>query len=216
VNNEPLLDKTTMLKAFNLRASRLRQRQVVVDVYLFGGGPIVFALEERETTQDLDDRFTSTSAAVSEVRAVAQDLSLPTWWLNEQGTAYLPRGDDAYPVPVFDHPNLRVMPASDRHLLAMKAAASRRNTRDLQDLRLLAERLDLTTTDEIAAIHDEVFPDNPLDPAKLAVISEAIGAPGRPVVSQPAVCRICGRTPRSPKSIAAGVGPICATRGLSR
>jgi hypothetical protein len=53
VSNEPLLDKTTILNAFNLLASRLRQRQIVVNVYLFGGGAMVFALEEREATQDL-------------------------------------------------------------------------------------------------------------------------------------------------------------------
>jgi hypothetical protein len=216
VSNEPLLDKTTILNAFNLLASRLRQRQIVVNVYLFGGGAMVFAVEEREATQDLDARFTSTSAAVSEVRAVAKDLGLPTWWLNEQGTAYLPIGDDPHPVPIFDHPNLRVMRASDRHLLAMKAAASRRNTRDLQDLHRLAERLGLTTDGEIVAIHDEVFPDNPLGPSKLAVIREAMVTMRRSVAAQPAVCRICGRTLRSPESIAAGIGPICATRGLSR
>lgn len=121
---EPLLDKNTILTAFRRLASRLQHRHMVVDVYLFGGGAMVFALSEREATEDLDARFTSTSAAVSEVQAVAEELGLPSWWLNEQGTPYLPRQDEPYPVPVFDHPNLRVMRASDRHLLAMKLAAS--------------------------------------------------------------------------------------------
>jgi hypothetical protein len=174
MNSEPLLDRSTILTAFDRLASRLQRQGVVVDVYLFGGGAMVMAFDERQATQDLDARFTSTSAAVAEVRAVAEELGLPSWWLNEQGTAYLPRTDDPYPVPVFDHQNLRVMRTSDRHLLAMKAGASRRNTKDVEDLRTLAEHLDLQSADDVVRIHDEVFPDEPLTPDKIAVIREAL------------------------------------------
>ena len=86
VNDAPLLDKGTILKAFSRLSTRLQQLRIVVDVYLFGGGAMVFAFDEREATQDLDARFTSTSAAIAELRAVAQELGLPSWWLNEQGT----------------------------------------------------------------------------------------------------------------------------------
>lgn len=217
----PLLDKATILAAFRQLASRLERRHAVVDVYLFGGGAMVVAFDERQATQDLDARFTSTSAALAEVRAVADEMGLPSWWLNEQGTPYLPRRDDPFPVPVFDHPNLRVMRASDRHLLAMKAAASRRNSRDMQDLAALADRLGLSLPSEVVRVHDEVFPDEPLGESKVTVINEAIG-PARPanrkqLPAQSVVhCRVCGRVLRSPPSISAGIGPICATRGLSR
>jgi hypothetical protein len=220
MNDDALLDRTTVLTAFRSLASRLRQRHVVVDVYLFGGGAMLFAFDEREATQDLDARFTSTSAAVAEVRAVAQELGLPTWWLNEQGTPYLPRRDDPYPVPVFDHPNLRVMRVSDRHLLAMKAAAGRRNTRDLDDIRALARRLGLRTVAEVVDIYNEVFPDLRLGDAKVAAITEAMEGTdregARPTSDGSGVCRVCGRTLRSASSIAAGIGPVCASRGLSR
>jgi hypothetical protein len=219
VNPERQLDRSTILDAFSRLAARLQRRRVVVDVYLFGGGAMVFAFDERQATQDLDARFTSTSAAIAEVRAVAEELGLPSWWLNEQGTAYLPRRDDPYPVPVFDHPNFRVMRASDRHLLAMKAAASRRNTKDVDDLRVLAARLGLGDAGEVVRVHDEVFPDNSLTADKIEVIREAmephpVSARGSPGTTSR--CRACGRILRSPGSIAAGIGPICASRGLSR
>ena len=220
MSSEHLLDRETILKAFSRLAARLQHRHTVVDVYLFGGGAMVFAFDEREATQDLDARFTSTSAAVAEVRSVADELGLPSWWLNEQGTAYLPRRDEAFPVPVFDHPNLRVMRASDRHLLAMKAAASRRNTRDIHDLQMLAARLGLDSADAVIRAHDDVFPDDHLSETKVAVIREAMGEGTGPTARRGAQatshCRVCGRTLRSPASIAAGIGPICATRGLSR
>ena len=70
-------------------SSLLQQRRIVVDVYLFGGSAMVFAFDEREATQDVDALFTSPSAAVAEVRTVAQELGLPSWLLNEQGKALL-------------------------------------------------------------------------------------------------------------------------------
>ena len=97
----------------------------------------------------------------------------------------------------------------------MKAAASRRSTRDLQDLRDLAERLNLSGADDIVRVHDEMFPDDPLGAAKIGVISEAMRSGRQRDADVTVRCRVCGRTLRSPASIAAGVGPICATHGLS-
>jgi hypothetical protein len=51
---------------------------------------------------------------------------------------------------VFDHPGLRVFAASPEHLLAMKALAAR--PRDAQDIRQLAEVLDLHTVPEVFAL----------------------------------------------------------------
>jgi hypothetical protein len=97
-------------------------------------------------------------------------------------------------VAVFDHPNLRVMRASDRYLLAMKAAASRRNTKDLDDLAALAKRLGLKTVEDVVAVHDEVFADEPLPPRKVAVIREALGSGSHNSGRAPEVrCRVCGR-----------------------
>ncbi len=64
---------------------------------------------------------------------VATDLGLPRWWLNEQASTYISGKEDADKRRVFDHPGLRVMAASPRHIFAMKAFAAR--TRDIDDPR---------------------------------------------------------------------------------
>jgi len=218
MNDRPLLDRQTIMSAFRLLATRLQRKGAVADVYLFGGGAMVVAFNEREATRDLDARFTSTGQVLREVQAVADEMNLPQWWLNEQGTSYLPRDRDPNAVSVFDHPNLRVLRASDRHLLAMKAAASRRNTKDIDDLATLALRLGLETPDEVIRVHGEVFGDVPLSAAKVEVIREALGSRSQiPTLSSLAVsrCRVCGRVLRSPESVASGIGPICATRGIA-
>ena len=54
-----------------------------------------------------------------EALAVATELGLPRWWLNEQASSYVAPGGDPAASRVFDHPGLRVFAASPEHLLAM-------------------------------------------------------------------------------------------------
>ena len=60
----------------------------------------------------------------------------PAGGRNERASTYIFGKDDTDKRRVFDHPGLRVMAASPRHIFAMKALAAR--TRDIDDLRLLA------------------------------------------------------------------------------
>ena len=77
------------------------------------------------------------------------------------------------PVPVFDHPHLRVMRASDRHLLAMKAFAARRFAA-MDDLALLMHRPGLTTVEEVEAICRDGFPQEPLGDRQREVIADVL------------------------------------------
>lgn len=171
--SEPrLLDRKMVNESFRRLAVRLKRRGIVGNIYVFGGGAMVLAFDARKATRDIDARLTSSSEIQQEIFGVADELGLPRHWLNQQATVYVTRVDEPHPDLLFDHPNLRVGRVSDRHLLAMKAAAARRNTDDIGDLRLLADRLGLTSPSEVVRIHDEVLPDEPLPPRKLEVIRE--------------------------------------------
>lgn len=63
--------------------------------------------------------------------ALAAELGLPRWWLNEQASAYAAPGGDPHAPLSYGHPGLRVSIASPEHLLAMKTLAARR--RDTED-----------------------------------------------------------------------------------
>lgn len=131
-SDEVLLDRTAIEEAFRRLGDRLARRGIVADVYIFGGA------------------------------AVARDLGLPTWWLNEQASVYISPAGDADAPRVFDHPGLRVQAASPEHLLAMKVLAARR--RDAEDIRFLVRHLRLSSTDEVLAVCTEIFPDEDLPP----------------------------------------------------
>jgi hypothetical protein len=119
----------------------------------------------------VDALFEPHGVVHDEALAVAAELGLPRWWLNEQASSYVAPGGDPAASRVFDHPGLRVFAASPEHLLAMKAFAAR--PRDVEDIRQLVQLLDLHTVDEVLASVHEVFPEE-APPARLRLLLEDI------------------------------------------
>ena len=78
------------------------------------------AYDARRATRDIDALFKPHGMVVEEARAVADELGLPYWWLNEQASVYVASGGDANAATIFEHRGLRVSAASPEHLLAMK------------------------------------------------------------------------------------------------
>ena len=71
---------------------------------------------------------------------------------------------------MFDHPGLRVTAASPRHVFAMKALAAR--TRDIDDLRLLADIIGIDSAETATQICAEFFPDEEVPARAEAVLRE--------------------------------------------
>lgn len=172
-----LLDRDRLRRAFDLMEELLGRRSLVCQIYVFGGSAMVLAFDERGSTQDVDSRYTSTSAVDEVTAEVARRLSLPRGWMNEQATVYLPAAPDEDAVVVHDSAHLTVSRASLPYLLAMKADAAR--PQDADDIRLLAAEMGLVTVDEVAAVHDRLLPEEPLTERKRRRVAEALAAPRR-------------------------------------
>ncbi len=169
--SSPLLDRAGIEEAFSCLGERLAKRGVVADLYVFGGAAMALVYDSRRATRDVDALFKPHGIVLEEAQAVAAELGLPRWWLNEQASSYVaPSGDSAAP-RVFDHPGLRVFAASPEHLLAMKALAAR--PRDAEDIRQLTRALGLNTVDEVLALVHEIFPEEE-PPARLRLLLEDI------------------------------------------
>jgi predicted nucleotidyltransferase len=169
--SEPLLDRAAIENALRRLGDRLAKRGVIADVYIFGGAAMALAYDARRATRDIDAVFHPHGVVQEEARAVAEELGLPTWWLNEQASVYVAPGGDAAAARVFDHPGLRVSAASPEHLLAMKVLAARR--RDADDIRFLVRHLHLSTADEVLALSAEIFPDED-PPARARLVLEDV------------------------------------------
>jgi hypothetical protein len=120
---------------------------------------------------EVDALFKPHGIVLKEALAVAAELGLPHWWLNEQASSYVAPGGDSAASRVFDHPGLRVFAASPEHLLAMKALAAR--PRDAEDIRQLTRVLGLQTADDVLASVREIFPEEE-PPARLRLLLEDI------------------------------------------
>jgi hypothetical protein len=146
---------------------------VVADIYVIGGAAMALAYDSRRSTRDIDAVFQPHGIVLEEARAVAGELGLPPWWLNEQASVYVAPGDDAGAPHVFDHPGLRVLAASPEHLLAMKVLAARR--RDAEDISYLVKHLGLSDTAEVLAICTAVFPDEPVPDRARMILEDLFG-----------------------------------------
>jgi predicted nucleotidyltransferase len=164
----PLLDRAAIEDALRRLGDRLERRGVVGDVYVIGGAALALAYDARRATRDIDAVFKPHGIVLEEAAAVADELGLPRWWLNEQAAVFVAPGGDPSARRIFDHPGLRVAAASPEHLLAMKVLAARR--RDADDIAVLVGQLGLTSVEEVLAICAEVFTDEPVpDRARLVL-----------------------------------------------
>jgi hypothetical protein len=86
----PLLDRAGIEEAFRRLGDRLARRGVVADLYVFGGAAMALAYDSRRATRDVDALFKPHGIVLEEASAVAADLGLPGWWLNEQAASLSP------------------------------------------------------------------------------------------------------------------------------
>lgn len=119
---DPLLDRAAIRQLFAALGARLQRRGVVADIYVIGGAAMALAYDARRATRDIDAIFVPHGVVQEEAHALAAELGLPTWWLNEQASFYAAPGGDPDAPLSFDHPGLRVTTASPEHLLAMKSS----------------------------------------------------------------------------------------------
>lgn len=77
---------------------------MVADLFVVGGAAIALAYDATRVTRDVDAMFVPHGVVVEESRAVAQELCLPPWWLNEQASIYVSGEADPDKRRVFDHP----------------------------------------------------------------------------------------------------------------
>lgn len=175
---EPLLDRARIRDLFRQLGERLQRRGVVADLYVIGGAAMALAYDARRATRDVDAVFLPHGIVLEEAHALAADLGLPQWWLNEQASMYVAPGGDPQAPLSFDHPGLRVSTASPEHLLAMKALAARR--RDTEDLQVLVDHLELTSAEQVVDICTRVFPLKPLPDRAQLILADLFTEKGDP------------------------------------
>ena len=136
---------------------RLASRGIEGEIYVVRGAAMMLAYDRSRITRDIDAVGVPQGEIDVEVRAMAADhRELSHDWLNARVLPMLPRGVDGDKLQVLGGQGLTVNVASPKWLLAMKARAAR-DDRDLDDLWVLCQILNLRTTDDVWRICDEVW-----------------------------------------------------------
>ena len=149
------MDRAEIVELLTLLGARLEADGVVGEMYVVGGAAIALAFDERRSTRDVDAVFEPKSRIYAAAQAIARERGLPTGWLNDAVRGFA-AGDDPDALPVLDLPGLRVATASPRILLAMKVLAHRVGE-DEDDLRLLADALELSSASDVLRVASEVY-----------------------------------------------------------
>lgn len=163
------MDRAEIVAALTALARRLAAEDIQGEMYVVGGAAIALAYAPRRVTRDIDAVFEPKMSIYRVAVAIADELGLPPGWLNDAAKAFLV-GPDPMATPVLDLPGLRCLVASPRMVLALKVLAHRVGEDD-DDVKLLAEMLDLATAADVLAVAEAVFGDR-LDVAARFFVEE--------------------------------------------
>lgn len=151
------LDRDRLGRLLDALDDRLRRANVRASLYLVGGAAMLLAYGRTRATSDVDVRIdAATEAVTAAVADVAAEHGLEYDWLNQHAAACIPREADRRAPTLYNTPNLVITGASAEHLLAMKLEAGRRT--DVDDIRMLLDRLGIDEPEEAARIHAHLFP----------------------------------------------------------
>lgn len=165
-------DREVVTRAFGVMASELARHGVRGEILLAGGAVMALEYDATRVTRDVDGLVVDGHGAVLRAADVAAgELGLRRGWLNEGVSVYLSSADDPGRHAIFDRPALSVLAVSTEHLAALKARAAR--PQDLADLAILARRLAISTSDEVLAIVERFFPEDPISDRARAAIEDA-------------------------------------------
>ena len=152
-----LFDRSTVTALLQELAARLDARGLEAELYVVGGAAMALAYDRARVTRDIDAVGVPMEVIEGEASAMATDHGdLPPDWLSERVLPLLPQQVDGEAIEVLSWPGLSVNVASPRRLLAMKVRAGR-SDRDLQDIWVLCEILELERVTQVWAITDEVW-----------------------------------------------------------
>jgi len=157
---------------------RLGERGIEGEIYVVGGAAMMLAYNRHRITRDIDAVGAPQEVIDAEVQAMAiEHRDLEPDWLNARVLPLLPRGIDADRLQVLGGPGLTVNVASPRWMLAMKARAAR-GRRDLDDLWVLCQILELRSVDEVWRICSEVWGDAMVREDAVELVSQDLIARG--------------------------------------
>ena len=120
-----MLSRDAILTALKLLSDELGKNGVLGELNVVGGTAMVLAFNARSSTKDVDAIFEPSAEVRKAAAIVAENLSLPTDWLNDAAKGFMSPSGDFTPLETIDLAHLRVQAPTPEYMLAMKVLAAR-------------------------------------------------------------------------------------------
>jgi len=167
-----LLTSEQIAQAFDRLNDELARVNERAEIYLVGGAVMCLVHHARPSTKDVDAWFSNPQAVRTAAAVVAEELALPSDWLNDAAKGFIPAGAGIDTWQSLSH--VTISHADAPTLLAMKCAAARTNE-DARDIRFLADHLHLTNAESVLGVVLQFYPEDRLPVRTRLLIEEMFG-----------------------------------------
>jgi hypothetical protein len=169
-------DRATLIDAFTELGSAAWAEGKTIEIAVYGGSALMLIFDWRVATKDVDGVFEGDRETVRRLASrIAEARGWPPDWINDGVKGFLSARDNEAGMkllsgefPSSHHPGLRLFVPSKEYLFAMKCRAMRLGgideNRDIEDIRRLADEIDLASVDEAIALVASFYPKSQLQP----------------------------------------------------
>jgi hypothetical protein len=153
--NDLTLDKDNILRLFKRLDELMYSSDVQTTIFVVGGAAVALMSGNQRVTTDIDGSFECPELEPL-IREIATEEGLPGDWLNHSinvTMSFFKKDENAS--TVFNGKALSIQSASPEYILAMKLAS--RRDKDVDDIAMLVDKLDLNTKARILGVVDKYF-----------------------------------------------------------
>lgn len=143
------------------------------ELIVYGGATLCLYMPERKNTKDIDAIFYPKDLFHKYIEEIATEESLDSNWLNDGVKGFVSHNNDVVEYLSLSH--LRVTTVSPKYLLAMKVMAARtyeNDSKDINDIKLLIQKLNLKSADEVFDIVLKYYGEKELLPKSQYLVEE--------------------------------------------
>ena len=170
------LGRSRIVQFFRALDLVLASKGATADIYLVDSAAMAVGFDAERSTRDVDAVFAPTTVVRDAAAVVAEEVDLPSDWLNDAVKGFVPSAPDVSQRVVFESDHLRVCSASAEYLLAMKVAASRVE-QDRRDLEILIHALGITSAEQAMDVaRASLGPSYPIPPRAQYLVEEIFDA----------------------------------------
>jgi hypothetical protein len=169
---QPELNKELMIECFRLIDEELGKLGISGEIILTGGASMCLVHGAREATKDIDALYYPEKEMYGIALKITLLKNLPPGWLNNSVEVFMTKNP---PQDLFlNFKNLKVATVTAEYLLAMKIMSSRARTHDLDDIKFLINKLNISSKQHVEKLLFKFFDKEKISDLSKYILNEVL------------------------------------------